>query len=272
MNCYLCNSNETTESQVGSTPYFSCRNCGLDFIPVFGNEKDYLLNYRQHHSAVDDATNNQRRYGQYQVDLQKIFRYQLEGELLDIGCSNGLFSNLIQSNSEFRVTGIDLDKAAVKAATDNFPSCQFVESDLENFRSSKAFDAIVFRGVFQYLDANLQPSFQKAIDLLKPGGYIYIFSAPHADAFTFKLMGEKWHFFAPIEHKLFMRKKSFDFIAQKYNLVSMDTSYPYIETSYCDLDKNYADLIRLCKAPESYDGPTPAFYGNIIETVFRKPI
>lgn len=271
MNCYLCNSSDTKESRVGTTPYFSCANCGLDFIPVFGNEKDYLLEYRQHHSVVDDEANNQRRYAQYHIDLQMIFRHQKEGDLLDIGCSNGLFSNLIQSNSEFHVTGIDLDKEAIKAATDAFPSSDFVESDLENFESSKAFDAIVFRGVFQYLDSNLQPSLQKALDLLKPGGYIYIFSAPHADALTFKLMGDKWHFFMPIEHKLFMRKKSFDFIADKYNLEILETSYPYINTAYCDIDTNYEDVIRLCKSPETYDGPTPAFYGNIIETVLRKP-
>lgn len=103
--------------------------------------------------------------------------------ILDLGCGNGWFSNLIaKSFPSIKVTGLDINEVELKQANKVFQkdNLQFAFGDIfssqgDNFKNK--FDLIVLNACVQYFSDFLN-LISRIITFLKPNGEIHIIDSP----------------------------------------------------------------------------------------------
>lgn len=71
--------------------------------------------------------------------------------ILDVGCGQGFFSNLLR-NCGMRVTGVDISDTGVRAASKNYGSSdiRFVAADINTMPAGSAFDCVFVRSLSLY--------------------------------------------------------------------------------------------------------------------------
>jgi ubiquinone/menaquinone biosynthesis C-methylase UbiE len=101
-------------------------------------------------------------------------------KILDIGCGNGWFSNLIANNGH-NVTAVDINLPELEQAARVFekPNLTFAYADIfkGNELQARRFDLIVFNSSFQYF-SNAESTILKLRGLLTEGGEIHIIDSP----------------------------------------------------------------------------------------------
>jgi ubiquinone/menaquinone biosynthesis C-methylase UbiE len=129
------------------------------------NSPDYTLWKTRRH--------NINRFLKYLSQKRKTFR------ILDVGCGNGFFTNLIQKQGH-QVTGLDVNLAELKQAAEAFGSSNitwvYADIFLDNLPENK-FDMITFCCSFQYFE-NPAQLLKRCKELLDPGGEIHIIDSP----------------------------------------------------------------------------------------------
>jgi 2-polyprenyl-3-methyl-5-hydroxy-6-metoxy-1,4-benzoquinol methylase len=73
--------------------------------------------------------------------------------ILDIGCGNGSFSNLIAQNG-YEVVGLEESASGVKFANQSFPNCHFIQGSIYNIPYTELgnkFDVIIACEVIEHL-------------------------------------------------------------------------------------------------------------------------
>lgn len=259
--CPLCQT-LNHPSREWHTLIYSCKTCQLIYLGDLEPDHAY---YRNYYTKFRNGRNNanELRDQQYKLDAIHFKRHLSQGRILDIGCSTGGFTNAVDPLGEFMFTGIDIDESAIREAQkkytkDNF---KFEFSDLISFQDV-AYDALVFRGTFQYLGATLVPAMEKVKKLLKKDGKLFIYSLPNSDSFLFYILKEKWHLFHP-EHKLIFNRKCIEYLCQQFSFEILELSFPYVETVYADLKKDYETVKKILE-----DGnQSTSFWGNLLQVV-----
>ncbi len=101
------------------------------------------------------------------------------GRVLEAGCGTGLFATHVKAAS---IVGVDLspkmlDKARARNLYDELVCADMVKGMAAR---GDTFDAIVSSGAIYFL-ADLEPFFEQAARLLRPGGYLFFSCDPLAD-------------------------------------------------------------------------------------------
>jgi 2-polyprenyl-3-methyl-5-hydroxy-6-metoxy-1,4-benzoquinol methylase len=109
----------------------------------------------------------------------KVLREQGARAVLDLGCGNGSFSALLQSQN-FIVVGCDTSASGIALAREVHPEVDFFEYDISNplpAGFAEAYDAVVSLEVVEHL---MQPRHlvARAYSALRPGG-VLIMSTPY---------------------------------------------------------------------------------------------
>lgn len=73
------------------------------------------------------------------------------GNILDIGCGNGVFTARLSAFSN-NITGIDISPTAIKYARKAYPKINFQVCDIRNFYAKSKFDLIVCLEVIYYFN------------------------------------------------------------------------------------------------------------------------
>lgn len=96
--------------------------------------------------TADDAT--QRQYAEWLVYVRD--RVPVGGDVLDLGCGNGIPASQWLSDNGFRVTGVDLSDTMVDRARELVPEAKFLCGDITEVDFAPAsFGAVVsFSAVF----------------------------------------------------------------------------------------------------------------------------
>ena len=121
-----------------------------------------------HRLFLSSIRNNE--YKQVQFNLYPwLLKLDSNAEVLDVGCGDGTYLNLFNSN---KLYGCDLEQSNFA----NMPQhSNFLHSDFLELNSSCNFDIISFFGVLEfYKDKSLL--LEHARKLLKPNGYLIIMS------------------------------------------------------------------------------------------------
>lgn len=110
----------------------------------------------------------------------KYFQNCNQKKLLDIGCGNGWFSNLLSRNRNLEVFGVDVNKTELEQAASVFKSANlsFIYADL--FRANLPlvyFDFVTFNASVQYFP-DLSDLLQRLFEILKPGGEVHLIDTP----------------------------------------------------------------------------------------------
>jgi 2-polyprenyl-3-methyl-5-hydroxy-6-metoxy-1,4-benzoquinol methylase len=217
-------------------------------------------------TRVKDINTMQLRNIQYEIDAKHFMRLIHKGNILDVGCSDGLFIMKIDqfAPEKFSFTGVDVDKHAIESANVNKKyNMNFVHTPLVDYNAKETYDAIIFRGTLQFLNDSIQGTFDKIKKILKPQGKVIIYSCPNFHSFLYYLLKDKWSFFFHGTNLMF-NERAIESLAKQYGFAIEELSYPYMGTPYEDREKDFEDVIEIVKNGEMRN---PAFWGNIMQIV-----
>jgi SAM-dependent methyltransferase len=197
--CPVCETSNNREifKKSGGT-YVACKQCGMVFLnPVF--KDDALLQYYKFNNSNQAQTHySETDFYQriYNSGLDLIYKYKLNGTILDIGCSSGLFLDIAANN--FISHGIELNKAEIDIARSKGHIVWDQPIDLVDFKEKNKFDVITLWDVFEHIKDG-KAYLQNLKGRLKSGGVVFL-QIPSADSLAARVMREKCNMFDGLEH------------------------------------------------------------------------
>lgn len=145
-----------------------------------------LLNFFSTMKQTIDSYNRsaeqyEARFMDYSTYREKIEYFQAKYiadscSILDLGCGPGNNARILQhSNSEYKITGIDLSPRMIELAQDNAPGCIFIVGDIRSFLSEMCYDVILASFCIVHLmEADTRKLVEKISASLHAGGYLYL--------------------------------------------------------------------------------------------------
>ena len=267
MKCPLCETNKVENLKFKSCEMYCCKKCSLQFMDDTKQIKNYNYLDNYHNERNEKSKLSKLRKIQYKLDAKFIQHHITKGKLLDVGCSKGDFTRILEKNKNFKIIGIDPDENAIKKAKEYKSKTEFLNIDLIKYDPSIKFDCIIFRGSFQFLGSELKKTMDKISKITKKGSKIIILSLPNSDSFLYYILGEKWNLFDSKNLKLIGNKNSIQKLCEIYNYKLIEISFPYLETPYANPKEDYEKLGNLIKNDEI---KSISFWGNIMQIVLEK--
>lgn len=217
---------------------YHCPGCSLEFWyppkiidEYYSNEE--FVGYEAYHTG--------RRpfpwYCKYPFWVLK--KRRISGDLLDIGCGDGIFLKKIQC-LDLKVHGIDLDKKSIACASEVYGIKNVYVAKLETFASTtfQKFDVITFFEVMEHQE-NLDQFLGDIKRLLKAGGMI-MGSVPNRERLFHTLKPRRGDGDFPPHHFLWFSRSVIAHFLRKYGFtnISFHSSTPplseyavYLETA-----------------------------------------
>lgn len=135
-------------------------------------------------------------------------------KILDAGCATGDF--ISAARDTFDIWGVDVSEHAINTAKTMLPefSGRLFASSLEDFNfESHFFDAITLWDVVEHLHNPLD-TLKALSGSLKPDG-VMVISTPDIGSAVARLMGRRWAFMTPPEHRSFFNLRTIGGLAEK---------------------------------------------------------
>lgn len=126
--------------------------------------------------------------------------------ILDVGCGNPSFLEIVNQNLNIECTGIDFSDLGWQNNT--FNNLELIKVAIEDFQSNERFDIITLWHYLEH-DYNPQQTIDKLYQLLKPNGKIII-EVPDYKSILAKKQKENWQGWHSPRHISLFSKKSFD--------------------------------------------------------------
>jgi 2-polyprenyl-3-methyl-5-hydroxy-6-metoxy-1,4-benzoquinol methylase len=273
-NCFVCGGNNFVSwAKEEYLEALFCKDCEMISVnPHFTEDglDNFYSNYYKNRVASNKLA--EQRKQMYIQDRNWILNYISEGNVLDIGCSGGDFLSTFSSDS-WNKFGIDLTDDALKLAEKNH-SIKTFKGKIWETDVGQDYDLVMMRGVIEHFK-NPIPAMKKAVDILKPGGLIYITATPAGDAFAFNVYRNKWRLFTPLEHIHFFSAKHLNKLFKDFGAESLATHYPYQETPYANVFEDHERIIKDIVRINNFDSDnaldySQAFPGSMITGVWKK--
>jgi len=192
--------------------YVKCTECDMVYLnPVFKDE-NLEKYYRTNHDLQSEivASDGDFYTNIYSKGLRAIERVVPKGNILDIGCSAGIFLDLAK-NAGWKTFGVELNEkeASYAAAKGHTIYNKF----LSEVTFKAPLDAICLWDVFEHLkDGEAYLHEMKA--LLPQNGVVFL-QIPSADSLAAKMLREKCNMYDGIEHVNLYSYKSIEKLALK---------------------------------------------------------
>jgi SAM-dependent methyltransferase len=125
--------------------------------------------YRDGHWTFLEELEQMTRYSVIAGYLQSLKR---GGNLLDVGCGEGILLDRLGANDFSKYVGIDISQTAIELARKKRGDrSAFFQADAEQFIPAESFDAIIFNEVLYYFADPLAVA-QRYSSRLRPGGVL----------------------------------------------------------------------------------------------------
>lgn len=210
-NCILCNSPKLKIMPAYSRAFLvKCSDCGL----VFGNKNptsEELTNHYTNYPRYNTLSPiTEKRYNEL---LDKFEAYRKTNNLIDLGCSNGLFLECAKKRG-WNVYGTEY-------AQECLDYCE--QRGIKVFKSDKLppeffqlqFDVVTSFEVIEHINTpNPEMEFVKKI--LRKGGAFYV-TTPNFNSFSRFLLKEKWNVIEYPEHLTYYTARTLDKLVRKHN-------------------------------------------------------
>jgi 2-polyprenyl-3-methyl-5-hydroxy-6-metoxy-1,4-benzoquinol methylase len=167
------------EYRVSYTPdLLCCKKCGLvrhknipDYRDLGAFYPDDYLVYNKSFKAASNALYSKLKNRLYSMKAKKVAEYiGRAGTVLDVGCANGAFLLSMKQFGDYRLYGLDIKNTGVNFEEN---SIDFREGNLEDLEyPDDFFDALIMDNVLEHVPDPVI-FMQKAVRILKPGGYIF---------------------------------------------------------------------------------------------------
>jgi SAM-dependent methyltransferase len=164
----------------------------------------------KYHSFV---INSQKKLDVRRVNFIKKYLKKNDPNLcvLDVGCGNPSFLQLLQQNATVNCTGIDFSDSGWKGK--NYPNLALKKVAIEDFNSTELFDVIT---LWHYLEHDYNPhqTIEKLYNCLKHGGKIII-EVPDYKSISAKIQKSYWQGWHSPRHISLLTEKSFALLFEK---------------------------------------------------------
>lgn len=195
--------------------YVKCLHCAMVYInPVFTDDAitDYYLT---NHSVQSEIVENSDSFyiDLYNQGLDSIEKISSKGNILDIGCSSGVFLDVAKKRT-WNTHGVELNKKEFEFAKNKGHSVH--NALLETIDFKEHFNAITMWDVFEHIKDG-EFYLKTMAKLLKKDGVIFL-QIPSADSLAAKILQEKCNMFDGLEHVNIYGVKTITHLAEKCNL------------------------------------------------------
>lgn len=201
-----------------------CNNCEAVFLtnPVTPERLElyYTDNYLPYRGPAawgkysSFVANSQKKTDSNRVNFVKKYLKKNNANnvnVLDVGCGNPSFLELLQQNSKVNCTGIDFSDSGWKGK--NYPNIDLKKVAIEDYITDKQFDVIT---LWHYLEHDYNPSqtIETLYHRLKQGGKLII-EVPDYKSISAKIQKSYWQGWHSPRHISLLTKKSFALLFQK---------------------------------------------------------
>ena len=202
---------------------FTCSNCKLAFrFPLPSSEQ---LNELYRTSSIDHWQYNPAKRTDWSITRQWLDRLHSGGTVLDVGCYDGAFSEVLSENWD--MAGIEINEHAIQIASER--GVRIIAEDLSELTSidshteSNQFDATVAFDVIEHVP-DPRKLLKDMLAVTKPGGTLVI-ATGNRDAFSWQIMGSAYWYCTIPEHLAFISTSWCKAVAQTLNveLVHIET-------------------------------------------------
>jgi 2-polyprenyl-3-methyl-5-hydroxy-6-metoxy-1,4-benzoquinol methylase len=234
VNCPICKKTESNyyistnalmhESNNEVFIFNVCNNCEAVFLtnPVTPErlEHYYTDNYIPYRGPAawgnysSFVANSQKKTDSNRVNFVKKYLKKNNANnlnVLDVGCGNPSFLELLQQCSKVNCTGIDFSDSGWKG--ENYPNIELKKVSIEDYMTDKQFDVIT---LWHYLEHDYNPSqtIETLYHRLKQGGKLII-EVPDYKSISAKIQKSYWQGWHSPRHISLLTKKSFALLFQK---------------------------------------------------------
>ncbi len=206
-----------------------CANCETVFLtnPVTLEKLNnyYTDNYLPYRGAKawgkysSFVINSQKALDLKRVNLVKKYLKKNESNdsVLDVGCGNPSFLELLNQKAKVNCTGIDFSDSGWNGT--NYQDLTLKKVAIEDFKTSTLFDVIT---LWHYLEHDYNPNqtIETLYKCLKPGGRLII-EVPDYKSWSAKIQKSHWQGWHSPRHLSLFSKKSFDqlFKTDKWQII-----------------------------------------------------
>lgn len=219
--CYICSSNDLKDYMVvNSYKITKCNNCDHIQVNPIPDDKTLMALYQHNDddsfygnscsvTLLDRSKNDKEfliRYYSERIDVIKANIASKEANIMDFGCTNGIFVKAIIDSGFKNAYGYDVAESLVEEGKKN--GLNLFTGDLNDFSEKfrDFFDMILSYHVFEHLPRPIE-SINNMHKCLKKGGYMYV-NVPHINSLQVKIMKEKSAIIDPPFHLHYYTKKS----------------------------------------------------------------
>lgn len=264
MKCPICNNDKNNstflvkEMQQGfreEFEYIECSNCGCLFIkniPANLN-KYYDINYAPHKHGTSIKTNIMEKiYGMYLTNNKIIKLLQRDNvtittkfwnrlitegymtknsSILDVGCGDGKFLNILKKAGFKDLTGMDLfiNKENMKKGI------KIIQSSLEEFKSNKKYDLIILNHSFEHMDHQIENI--KHLEKLVADNGIIIIRIPVKSKPIWEKYSVNWYQIDAPRHFFLHTIESFKCLCSHTNLKIIDMTFDSFDDIFLNCEK-----------------------------------
>jgi len=198
--CPLCGSdNATLLFTKSGFDFVRCRSCTFVYVnPIVDENRISNVHVMDSLNYLKSKIDPSQIAGKWaERILNTLGKHKLNGRLLDVGCSTGLFLRAAR-NYGWEVMGIEMNEAAARKGRETFGVNVVCQKFEDASLPSNHFDVVTFHQVLEHLPTPLT-SLRKAHWILKPGGVVFV-GVPNIDSFIIKVLKEKHRHFAGKGH------------------------------------------------------------------------
>ena len=216
---YLFASHNLDEMLDGGTLY-SCNACAVSFRYPLPEQETLNELYRT--GTIDQWQYEPASRPDWRIASEWLATHHPAGAILDIGCFDGAFFELLDSN--WALHGIEINEAAIQRASER--GVNILASDLRELtalRSEEAveFDAVVAFDVIEHVP-DPRNLLENMMAVTRSGGAIVIASG-NRDAFSWQLMGSGYWYCTIPEHLAFISRSWCENMARTLNIELVQT-------------------------------------------------
>lgn len=199
-----------------------CRNCNFVFTNPQYTPEEYQNIYKNIKNYKDTEKLSEKRFARLKA---VVTRYCPKGELLDLGCGDGQFMNLMKP--DFKCRGIELaGEERISRNRDDIYHGNFQKIVCsENPSWASKFDVVTAWDFFEHVP-ELNDYLESILYILKKGGWLFC-TIPNISSLTALLTGEKWNCLL-LEHLWYFSPKTFRAYVNNFGINLHETlPFPY---------------------------------------------
>ncbi len=171
-NCNLCGQEKSKVIEDDEAPFkvLQCKNCSLVFVYPIPDRTQLKEHYDDNYYSDWLDTQKESRIRMWANRLNRLKRFRSGGSLLDVGCGEGTFLQLVKE-SGWQISGTELSPYAGKYASNALGSNIFCGEIFDARFSEDSFDVVTMWHVLEHV-ADPKRCLTEVHRIMKPDGLL----------------------------------------------------------------------------------------------------